>query len=39
VARQIVDGIEAGQAEVLADDYTRHFKAALSGPAELLRAS
>jgi NAD(P)-dependent dehydrogenase (short-subunit alcohol dehydrogenase family) len=39
VARQIVDGIEAGEAEVLADDYTRHFKAALSGPAELLRAS
>jgi NAD(P)-dependent dehydrogenase (short-subunit alcohol dehydrogenase family) len=39
VARQIVDGIENGEAEVLADDYTRHFKAALSGPVELLRAS
>jgi NAD(P)-dependent dehydrogenase (short-subunit alcohol dehydrogenase family) len=39
VARQIADGIEDGEAEVLADDYTRRFKAALSGPVELLRAS
>jgi len=38
VARQIVDGIERGDAEVLADDMTRHIKAALSGPAEALRA-
>jgi NAD(P)-dependent dehydrogenase (short-subunit alcohol dehydrogenase family) len=39
VARQIVDGIERGDAEVLADDMTRHIKAALSGPVEALRAS
>src|SRR6516225_9974386 len=39
VARQVVDGIERGDAEVLADDFTRHFKAALSGPVEALRAS
>ncbi len=39
VARQIVDGIENGDAEVLADDITRHIKAALSGPAEALRVS
>jgi NAD(P)-dependent dehydrogenase (short-subunit alcohol dehydrogenase family) len=39
VARQIVDGIERGDAEVLADDLTRHIKAALSGPVEALRAS
>ena len=39
VARQIVDGIEHGDAEVLADDLTRHIKAALSGPVEALRAS
>jgi NAD(P)-dependent dehydrogenase (short-subunit alcohol dehydrogenase family) len=38
VARQIIDGIERGDAEVLADDFTRHFKAALSGPVEALRA-
>ncbi|MEE6135969.1 SDR family oxidoreductase [Mycobacterium sp. 050128] len=38
VARQIVAGVENGDAEVLADDMTRHYKAALSGPAELLRA-
>lgn len=37
VARQIVDGIERGDAEVLADDDTRHVKAALSGPVEALR--
>jgi NAD(P)-dependent dehydrogenase (short-subunit alcohol dehydrogenase family) len=39
VARQIVDGIERDDAEVLADDLTRHIKAALSGPVEALRAS
>jgi NAD(P)-dependent dehydrogenase (short-subunit alcohol dehydrogenase family) len=39
VARQIVDGIERGDAEVLADDMTRYIKAALSGPVEALRVS
>jgi NAD(P)-dependent dehydrogenase (short-subunit alcohol dehydrogenase family) len=39
VARQIVDGIERGDPEVLADDMTRYIKAALSGPVEALRAS
>ena len=39
VARQIVDGVERGDAEVLADDMTRYTKAALSGPVEALRAS
>jgi NAD(P)-dependent dehydrogenase (short-subunit alcohol dehydrogenase family) len=38
VARQIVDGIERGDAEVLADDMTRYIKAALSGPVEALRS-
>jgi NAD(P)-dependent dehydrogenase (short-subunit alcohol dehydrogenase family) len=38
VARQIAQAVEDGNAEVLADDMTRHFKAALSGPAEALRA-
>jgi NAD(P)-dependent dehydrogenase (short-subunit alcohol dehydrogenase family) len=37
VARDIVDGIERGDAEVLADDVTRSIKAALSGPVEALR--
>jgi NAD(P)-dependent dehydrogenase (short-subunit alcohol dehydrogenase family) len=37
VARQIVDGIENGDAEVLADDLTRQLKAMLSGPVEALR--
>jgi NAD(P)-dependent dehydrogenase (short-subunit alcohol dehydrogenase family) len=37
VARQVVDGIQRGDAEVLADDMTRYIKAALSGPAEALR--
>lgn len=37
VAREIADGIERGDAEVLADDDTRHIKAALSGPVEALR--
>lgn len=39
VARQIVDGVERGDVEVLADDMTRHVKAALSGPVESLRIS
>jgi NAD(P)-dependent dehydrogenase (short-subunit alcohol dehydrogenase family) len=39
VARQIVDAIDRGDPEVLADDLTRHIKAALSGPVEALRAS
>ncbi len=39
VARQIVDGVERGDAEVLADELTRYIKAALSGPVEALRAS
>lgn len=39
VARAILDGIERGAAEVLADDLTRNVKAALSGPVEALRAS
>jgi len=38
VARQIVDGIERGDVEVLADDDTRYIKTALSGPVEALRA-
>lgn len=38
VARAIVDGVESGAAEVLADDLTRHVKSALSGPVEALRA-
>lgn len=38
VARAIVDGIERGDAEVLADDDTRYVKSALSGPIEALRA-
>lgn len=37
VARQIVEGIGRGDAEVLADDLTRHVKAALSGPVAALR--
>ena len=36
VARAIVDGIEGDDTEVLADDDTRHVKAALSGPVEAL---
>ncbi|CDO86303.1 short-chain dehydrogenase [Mycobacterium triplex] len=39
VARQIVDGIRDGEGEVLADQHSRQAKAALAGPAELLRAS
>lgn len=36
VAARIVDGVEAGAAEVLADDATVAVKAALSGPVERL---
>jgi NAD(P)-dependent dehydrogenase (short-subunit alcohol dehydrogenase family) len=39
VASQIADGIERGDAEVLADQLTRHAKAALSRPVEALSAS
>jgi NAD(P)-dependent dehydrogenase (short-subunit alcohol dehydrogenase family) len=39
VAREIVDGIQRGDTEVLADDLTRQVKASLSGPVEALRAS
>jgi NAD(P)-dependent dehydrogenase (short-subunit alcohol dehydrogenase family) len=39
VARQIVDGIQRGDTEVLADELTRQVKASLSGPVEALRAS
>jgi NAD(P)-dependent dehydrogenase (short-subunit alcohol dehydrogenase family) len=39
VAQQIVDAIERGDTEVLADDLTRHVKATLGGPVEALRAS
>lgn len=38
VARHIVDGVGNGDAEVLADEMTRYYKAALSGPVEALRA-
>ena len=37
VARDILDGVERGEVEVLADDVTRHFKAELSGPVEALQ--
>ncbi len=37
VARQIADGIERGDVEVLADDDTRYMKGALCGPVEALR--
>jgi NAD(P)-dependent dehydrogenase (short-subunit alcohol dehydrogenase family) len=36
VARDIADGIENGDAEVLADDISRQVKASLSGPVEAL---
>jgi NAD(P)-dependent dehydrogenase (short-subunit alcohol dehydrogenase family) len=38
VARDILDGVERGDAEVLADDLTRGVKSVLSGPVEALRA-
>jgi NAD(P)-dependent dehydrogenase (short-subunit alcohol dehydrogenase family) len=37
VARRIVDAVENGDTEVLVDEITRHFKAALSGPVEGLQ--
>jgi NAD(P)-dependent dehydrogenase (short-subunit alcohol dehydrogenase family) len=37
VARDIADGIENGDAEVLADDISRQVKASLSGPVEALQ--
>jgi NAD(P)-dependent dehydrogenase (short-subunit alcohol dehydrogenase family) len=37
VARDILDGVESGATEILADDVTRHFKGALSGPVEALQ--
>jgi NAD(P)-dependent dehydrogenase (short-subunit alcohol dehydrogenase family) len=37
VARDVLDGLERGDTEILADDVTRHFKSALSGPVEALQ--
>jgi len=37
VARDILDAIEKGEAEVLADDVSRYFKSILSGPVEALQ--
>ena len=37
VARDILDGIQRGDTEILADDVTRYFKGALSGPVEALQ--
>lgn len=34
VAKAIVDAIESGESEVLADDVTRYFKSVLGGPVE-----
>ena len=34
VADRVLDGIEKGENEILVDDVSRHFKAALSGPVE-----
>jgi hypothetical protein len=34
VAKAIVDAVESGETEVLADDVTRHFKPTLAGPVE-----
>ncbi|MFI7116755.1 SDR family oxidoreductase [Amycolatopsis sp. NPDC049868] len=39
VARQVVDGLEKGETEVLTDELTRRVKAALSGPVEHLGTS
>jgi NAD(P)-dependent dehydrogenase (short-subunit alcohol dehydrogenase family) len=39
VAKQIVEGLESGAVEVLADDLTVNVKAALSGPVENLTFS
>jgi NAD(P)-dependent dehydrogenase (short-subunit alcohol dehydrogenase family) len=38
VARQIVDAVERGETEVLADDLTRFVKSQLSGPVDALVA-
>jgi NAD(P)-dependent dehydrogenase (short-subunit alcohol dehydrogenase family) len=37
VAIAALDGVEAGETEVLVDDVSRHFKSALSGPVEGLQ--
>jgi NAD(P)-dependent dehydrogenase (short-subunit alcohol dehydrogenase family) len=37
VARDILDGIQRGDTEILADDVTRYFKSAPSGPVEALQ--
>lgn len=34
VAKAILDAVESGETEVLADDVTRHFKSVLAGPVE-----
>ncbi len=34
VAQAALDGVEAGEAEVLVDDVSRHFKSVLAGPVE-----
>ncbi|WP_338886926.1 SDR family oxidoreductase [Rhodococcus sovatensis] len=34
VAKAIVDAVESGETEVLADDVTRYFKSVLAGPVE-----
>jgi short-subunit dehydrogenase len=36
VAAKALDGLEAGEQEVLADDMSRHVKAALAGPPSAL---
>jgi NAD(P)-dependent dehydrogenase (short-subunit alcohol dehydrogenase family) len=39
VAADIVTALAKGETELLADDYSRHFKSALSGPVEGLIAA
>lgn len=39
VAKAIVDAVESGETEVLADDVTRYFKSVLAGPVEGLAIS
>ncbi len=39
MAADIVTALAKGEAELLADDYSRHFKSALSGPVEGLIAA
>jgi hypothetical protein len=36
VASAIVTALAEGETELLVDDYSRHFKSALSGPVEAL---